>query len=321
MKTNRAQHAEKTQHETVSLSGDLSPLRRSLRAGNRSPEYIANTLRMVEAFGRWLAENGRGELRTATRADIQEWMDVLLDRYAIPTVVSHRAALRTYYRMLRDELGLRDDMPTDRVRLPQVPESEKDVVPLETLAAVLKGLDTEKRYLEAAIISVLADTGMRASELAQTRVEDVDLEGDPPTIFIPGTRAKNKTGRIVGFTPATAARLDRWMATRPDRNSEWLFTGQPDHGVRKPFTRSGLLQLVRRVFRRHGLDGIGPHDLRHTWATHSLNHEDARELDVMAQGGWSSTRMLANYTRAGRQRRAAKANLKTSPLAQISERR
>jgi integrase len=299
--------------ETVhpDLKAQLLPLRRGMRAAGNGVPHIRNTMYSLIQFDLWLPHH---DISIATRADIENWLGECMDKYSVPTVTRHRAGLRIYYKRLKD-LGLRADTPMDGVRLAEAPESDKDIVPLADIQRVLAGEDKAKRYGPAAILSTLLDTGMRSSELCSTLLTNVDF--DEQTVFIPAMNSKTKKDRLVGYTDQTADRLDRWVALRKDKSSPWLFTGQPDNGRAMPYTRSGLLQLVKRVFKRYGLEGIGTHDLRHTWTTHSLNHPDARETDIMAQGGWSSTRMLGVYGRKGKEQRAARANRTTSPLAQL----
>lgn len=304
---------------------ELTSLRRSMKSGQRADNYIYNTLLACSRFRDWLDAQGTGHtLATATADDINDWLIYVREQgYAPSTIHTHRAGVRNYYKHLCKTLKIRPDNPMYEVASPDIPETDKDVVSLEDLARVLSELDAEKAYRDAAIISLFADTGIRTSECCAIMLEEardvtwIDLEACE--IVIAGNQAKSREQRIVGYGPATADRIDRWLATRPDKESPWLFTGQPDNGVHKPYTRSGMYQRVRMTFLQHGVKGkIGGHDLRHTWATHTLDHPEARETSVMAQAGWKSAKMLRRYTRQTEMRRAKEQNLRTSPLAQIS---
>lgn len=329
----RGQHSNRSQSERFyrALSADrqaqLAPLRRHLLAAQRSDGYIRNTLYHVSKFADWLEPKA---LAAATRDDVTDWVIELNGQYAPATVVSHRMSVQVYFSHLRNVMGLRDDNPVERVPTPAVPDSQKDVVPLEDLARVLDGLDGAKRYRDAAIVSLFADTGLRVSEVCRAvlreRAQTLNMDGryssidlDLQRVFLPGDVTKSKRERFVEYGPQTALRLDRWQAKRPDPQSPWLFTGQPDHGEYRPYTASGMLQRIKHIFDGFGIPGIGPHDLRHTWATHSLDHPDAKETAIMAQAGWSpnSKRLLRNYTHRNEMERAAEQNRRTSPLAQI----
>lgn len=313
---------------------ELRPMRRHLEAKGCTDGHVRNQLSYVAQFSGWLAASRPSmSVAEATQDAVEDYM-IWLNRdartprgkpYAKPSVVSRRTALRSYYRLLSRKLNIREGNPVDEVPAPAMPDSHKDIVPLKALAELLASLDKAKRYRDAAIVSLLVDTGLRAGECAaiRTRAEspdDIVIDFDEQVVRIPGDAAKNKEERLVGYNPQTAFRLDTWMAKRPDRGTEstaWLFTGQPDKGVYTPYTVNGLGQRIKKIFAKAGMPGVGPHDLRHTWATHSLDHPDAKETSVMTQAGWNSHRMLRNYTRRSEQRRAVAQNLKTSPLAQI----
>lgn len=94
--------------------------------------------------------------------------------------------------------------------------------------------------------------------------------------------------------------------------SPYLFVGQKGQ-----LTRSGALQMVKRVFRAHGIEGISPHDLRHTFAMTYMDSNDARVEDMMEVGGWKSDSVARYYAKHSQKRRAIRASRKHLPGAKL----
>ncbi|MCC6387949.1 MAG: site-specific integrase [Dehalococcoidia bacterium] len=81
--------------------------------------------------------------------------------------------------------------------------------------------------------------------------------------------------------------------------------------------RSAMIHdLVRRTFEAAGATAtIGPHDLRHTSATHVAGA--ISEADMMALYGWRDADMARRYTAQARERLALEAHERASPLANL----
>jgi len=282
----------------------------SLRAAGKSQHTINQYLGSPRAFLEWY---GRDPLQ-AKRHDIEGWLAELSKRLAPATVAHLYSGLKAFYRWLLEEDEIAED-PMAKVRKPKVPETEKDIVPAEVMARVLSELDSTRQYREAAIISLLYDTGMRANELVGLRVDDIDW--DEQVILI--RKTKNAEIRVVPFSNQTGLRLRRWLRKRPHQDAEHLFTAQRGPAAGRPLTTSGLRQIVQSVFEGKTRGSITPHDLRHTFATHFLEDETARPEDLMTIAGWKSDAMLRRYTRSRKQARAIAAHRRLSPVARLNQ--
>lgn len=119
--------------------------------------------------------------------------------------------------------------------------------------------EAQRDPLDHAAVAVLIDTGMRIGELASLRTEHIDDEG----VLVDGKTGQHR----VPMTP-TARRAVMRIAppTGP------VFRSQ--RGQRRPLTCHSLKLRIRRLFKRAGLSGpkLGPHTLRHTFATHYLRN-------------------------------------------------
>ena len=120
------------------------------------------------------------------------------------------------------------------------------------------------------IIRVLADTGMRRSELVGLTTRDLLLEGGRSYLRVHGKGARD---RKIGITPDLARRLRRFISSRHGHDTDRIFTSlyRRPTGEFAPITESGITQMVTHLGARAGLTKkVSPHTFRHTAATMML---------------------------------------------------
>ena len=139
-----------------------------------------------------------------------------------------------------------------------------------------------------AILLLLLDTGMRASELCGLNFSQVDSHNR--RVRVMGKGAKERT---IPFSPRTGQALWRYLTTRPDtRANDPLIATQDEH----EFTRSRLLKILGKIGTRAGVSKVHPHRFRHTFAIQYLrNGGDPYTLQALL--GHSSLDMVKNYLR------------------------
>lgn len=131
-----------------------------------------------------------------------------------------------------------------------------------------------KSLRDRTVIELLWATGLRVSELARVKVEDVDVLGGYVTV----PRAKAGRPRVVPLTDAAARACRRQMGGR-------------QHGSLLGMSPHAIQLLLRR------LSAPTAHAWRRGWAVHALRH-GVSEASVRAAAGWSSGTMVARYTSA-----------------------
>src|SRR5207244_3822 len=131
------------------------------------------------------------------------------------------------------------------------------------------------------------DSGVRCSEMAGLRVDDVDL--DTGIAYVTG---KGSRLRAAPFGTKTALALRRYLRTRKTHAHEaspalWL-------GQAGPLGHTGIRQMFVRRGCEAGLVALHPHQLRHTFA-HSWLAAGGQENALMKLAGWADRSMIDKY--------------------------
>jgi site-specific recombinase XerD len=166
--------------------------RRSLLAANRSPQTITAYRIGVELFGAFLVAKGMPTaVGSITREYVETFLAETLATRKPATAFARHAALRAFFKWLVEE-GEVKASPMTNIRPPHVPEAPPSVLSDAELSRLLRacdGKDLESRR-DMAILRLLLDTGMRRSELAGLKVEDIDFDHNIALVVGKGRRPR-----------------------------------------------------------------------------------------------------------------------------------
>lgn len=292
----------------------LNSFRRGLRAANKSPATQRHYLGSTQMFVDFCRANNLPSLENITREHIELWLIPLYERYAVASVRTFFVGLQQFYKWMREEGEIGYD-PFARIKRPVLEETSKDVVPAKQMADALTYLEKMKppAYRECMVLALIYDTGIRETELADTRMADVDLDGGE--LLIPKT--KNKTQRTIPLTPQVVRYIDRYLRNANRLEPEYLVNGKHSGKM----TGKGIYQAVRDVFCKLGYPAlIGPHDLRHTAAT-ALALNGMEEAKMMRILGWKDPKMARRYTSQVQQQIAIEDHRTRSPMQNLPVKR
>jgi len=283
---------------------DLPALMKSwelaLLAANKSPTTITSYLQGVRLFLVWCEANGHPV--EITRARVQHYSAALVaDGKQANTVRLRQAALRQFVRWLVEEGELSED-PLLGLRAPKLPTKVVEALTDDQLRALLKACkgSSFRDRRDEALLRLLIETGLRASEAISLNVADVEPLRNGIVVV---RRGKGAKGRTAPFSPQTAAALDRYLRAR--RSHKLAATPQLWLGVGgKSFAYFGLNDTLRDRAQKAGIDGFHLHLLRHTAATRWLR-AGGTEQGLMSIAGWSTRSMMDRYTGASAAERAA----------------
>lgn len=296
---------------TSPLIADLSAsFRRHLRAAGKAERTITLYQQSLRFFCDWLAEQDRPlTLDQLNRHAIAAWLASLIERGNEPSTVATRLrGMRRFCRWLVDE-GELDKAPTEGVEMPQPTDRPPRVLTDEELARLIKACAVGKGRSgvydasifegrrDEVIVRILADCGLRVSELVGLDIEHADLDQEVAYVIGKGNRP-----RAVPFGARTAQAIDKYLRIRAGhphaRRSTRLLLSQ-----RGPISADGVRWRVEQIGRAAGIDDLHPHAFRHT-AAHRWLAEGGQERDLMHIMGWRSDTMLAVYARSTAVQRA-----------------
>jgi len=201
-------------------------------------------------------------------------------RVALRTQARRLVTLRRFFRYLRAERHVAAD-PTADLELPRVGRALPVVLSEAEIARIVEAPsgDDPRQLRDRALLETLYATGLRVSELCALRLADVDLHGGHLLTF-----GKGRKQRLVPVgdraCEAIRAYLERGRPRHDrGRGGPTLFLNPRGRGL----TRQGVHKLLGGWARKAGIERpISPHKLRHSFATHLLEHgADLRAVQAM----------------------------------------
>ena len=260
---------------------------------------LAGYRRDLEGYSRWLARNGH-DFASADR----EWLQRYLGERTLAggrNGAGYRArsnarllsALRHFHRLLVREGRLATD-PTLLVDAPKLPRSLPKALSESDIDNLLHAPPATPLGLrDRAMLELMYATGLRVSELVGITAAQVNLRQGVLRVL-----GKGGKERLVPLGDEAAHWLQRYVA---EARSTLLKGGRSDalfvSNRRAAMTRQMFWTLVRKHALVAGIPAtrISPHVLRHSFATHLLNHgADLRALQLML--GHSSLSTTQIYT-------------------------
>jgi len=176
------------------------------------------------------------------------------------TIRRKLACLSSFFGFLSD-LGLIVGNPARRLPLPKTVQPVPICLTEEQAQRLLEAAHTP---WHRALIAVLLFTGLRRSEAVAITLEDLDLEKGQ--LLVHGKGSKD---RVVPLTPLVVQAIQHYLERRPQTDSHRLFLSRIGG---HPIAGRVVNRMLVRVLHEAQLDkeGITPHKLRHTFATHLI---------------------------------------------------
>jgi len=197
-----------------------------------------------------------------TRLDLLRYLAELAQQgYAASTRARTTVAIRRFFQCLA-EAGVLPYNPFARVPAPPL-ERQAPRVLTEAEDAALGQLAQRESPRTWAIVAVLRQTGLRASELCGLCVGDVTLaqDGQPGQLVV--RQGKGKQDRVVPLPAPAQEAVQASLATHANPRPEAPLLVRP-HAAR-PLTRQALGSLITRLGARAGLREVSPQTFRHTF--------------------------------------------------------
>jgi integrase/recombinase XerD len=241
----------------------------------RSRNTLMAYRRDLASYCAWLLRMGTN-VEQVTTAALVEFVGERRTVSAPASVARQLASIRMVHRFLVNE-GLRGDDPTAMLEGVRVPTGIPKPLTEEEVTRLLDAIVGEDpiSLRDRALIEFLYATGARVGEAVGLSLADLDFESGVVRVFGKGSKE-----RVVPFGRAARTAIEAWLSPsgrdflKPDRwarrgDAEALFLNH--RGAR--LSRQSAWLVLRTYGDRCGLgDRLSPHVLRHSCATHLLDH-------------------------------------------------
>src|SRR5690554_838526 len=256
--------------------------------------------RDLEGLARW-RDGAGGGLAMLDRGALFDYLAMRSrEGYSPRSNARLLTALRAFFAHLRRR-GVREDDPVALVEPPKQPKPLPKALGEAQVAALLAAPDvsTPSGLRDRAMLELMYACGLRVSELVQLPATAVNLRQGLLRVTGKGGRE-----RLVPMGEEAQHWLERYLSqARPvlagGRTVPALFLGPDGH----PPSRQRFWATVKQAAAAAGIDParISPHGLRHSFATHLLNHgADLRALQMLL--GHSSLSTTQIYTLVAREK-------------------
>jgi len=248
--------------------------------------------RDLKTFTEWVGSRSAIDLSVRELGDYLSYLKGA--NLARASIARQAATLRTFYAFLQLE-GIVDESPAELLSPGRRDDRIPGVLTPNQVDRLLTTPDTSSPTgnRDCAVLELLYATGCRASEVSSMKVSDIHLSEKFCTCH-----GKGDKQRVVPLGRRAITSLSDWLKnTRPSfaacgTNSEWAVLSSRGNRL----SRMRIWEIVRAHAKRAGVPpDIGPHTLRHSFATHLVSGGvDLRHVQEML--GHASIATTQRYT-------------------------
>jgi len=226
-------------------------------------------------------ENKNKSLEELDRKILKEFLLKIYrqKKYKQKSVYNLILALKSFLRFLE-----REDL-VKTLKLPKIPKSLPKALSKEEIKKMLNSCKNDKEKL---IFLLLYSTGLRVSELANLKLEDINLKDK----FLVVRGGKGKKDRIIPLNDKIIELINSHLKNRK-KNSDYLINNKFGGKISTVY----LEKIIREIGKRVGLK-VTCHMLRHSFATHMLeNGADIRVIqEILGHERLSTTQIYTKIT-------------------------
>lgn len=180
------------------------------------------------------------------------------------SIARKMAALRSFYKFL-SRYGYISKNPTENIKNPKIGKKLPVFLTVQQieilLAAPASHTNVGKR--DRAILEILYGSGIRVGELVTLEIQDFDFYTK-----IVKVKGKRREERLVPLSDASITALREYLNVRRAVPSQRVFLNH----FQKPLGSRAIHRLVKKYSRESNLpSNVGPHTIRHSFATHLLD--------------------------------------------------
>ena len=279
-------------------------VRRFLSHLQYEKRYSAHTIRAYESDLDFFFEFLEREYQTSvipdvTHFQIRSWVVHLIDSGVTPRSVNRKiTTLKSFFRfMLREKIIGQN--PMSKIQSPKVPKKLPVFIDENRMSELFDGVQFEEGFSglrDRTVLELFYGTGMRLSELVNLSESDINFSAQ--TVKVLGKRNKE---RIIPLSGTLIAALREYIEVRREFvagkqvEENALFVDNKCNKVYPKFVYRTVKRYLGNVTTG---DKKNPHILRHTFATHMLNHgaEINAVKEILGHSSLAATQVYTHNT-------------------------
>lgn len=244
------------------LKDYLDELKRLEKSENTLDAYRRDIIHLLG----FLEEEGL-ELEEFNEIEVSNFIGYLLDlNMSRVTISRHLVSIRNFYKYLRKKNKV-TEAPILYFELPEIKRNLPEVLSIEQVEMLIDtpDIETNKGKRDKAILELLYAAGLKATELIELKLRDVDLSRGYVSI-----KGKKNKERLIPIGSFAVSSIREYLATRKEIviGSSILFPSQRGDEM----TRQGLWKILKEYAQACDLDkSVNINTLRHSYAVHLLN--------------------------------------------------
>lgn len=241
-----------------------------------APHTLESYARDLKRLEKWAEKSGRC-IADLTRPDLRKWIAQLSREGLAPSSIARAvSAARGFFRFLMLDGHIKshpaEDLDTPQ-RFAYLPEflTEDEINRLFAAPDITE----EEGIRDRALLELMYAAGLRVSEVCALKQADIDIHAG--LLMCHGKGSKERRVPIGKSAIHWLQQYAALKASYGNANSHYLFMQRG-----RPLTRQFAWAMIKRYARKAGLKEISPHTLRHSFATHLLQHgADSRSVQAL----------------------------------------
>ena len=217
--------------------------------------------------------------KNVSKKDIIDYITYLNNKIGAKSINRHIVSIKNYFKFL-ERNNLINTNPTNDITGLKTPKKMPRVLSEEDIDKLLDiDLKDAYSYRNKAMLELMYSSGLRVSELLDLRISNIDFNMNLVRVFGKGSKE-----RIIPMDDIATKYLFEYINIYRNtllRNKVTDLVFINSRGGK--LSRQGFFKILRQIALEKGINKeLSPHTIRHSFATHLLNHgADLRSIQTM----------------------------------------
>ncbi len=200
-------------------------------------------------------------IKNPTREDIKAYRDEMMEIKSSNTINSYLSSLRVFFNYL-EQRNIYRNITKDVKNVKTSKRPIKQVLSLEECKEIYNGLEDKREKL---IFGLAITTGLRAEEIATSKIENIKIYNGEYVLFVKGKK-RNDESEYVKLSNQVFNDIKSYIGERVCGN---IFVSTSNHNNGGGVTNTTIRRIVKGIFKRYGYDDatFSCHSLRRTAGT------------------------------------------------------